>query len=69
MTKGARRLVERDGLQVANLCRQNQGTLSKRKRELSEFSPLTDREISELEAVVRYGMGITAEPRKAVEAE
>ncbi len=41
------------------LCRQNQGTLSKRKREFSEFSPLTDQEISALEAVVREGLGIS----------
>lgn len=39
------------------LCRQNGGTLSKRKRELSEFSPLTDAEIAALEEVVRKGLG------------
>ncbi len=39
------------------LCRQNGGTLSKRKRELPEFSPLTDAEIAALESVVREGLG------------
>lgn len=39
------------------LCRQNGGTLSKRKRELPEFSPLTDAEIVALEEVVRKGLG------------
>ncbi len=34
------------------LCRQNGGTLSKRKRELPEFAPLTDAEITGMEAVV-----------------
>lgn len=38
------------------LCRQNGGTLSKRKRELPEFSPLTDTEIAALEEVVRKGL-------------
>jgi hypothetical protein len=41
------------------LCRQNGGTLSKRKRELPEFSPLTDGEIAGLEAIVRNGLGIS----------
>ena len=41
------------------LCRQNHGTLSKRKRELAEFSPLTDEEIAVLETVVRVGLGMT----------
>ncbi len=40
------------------LCRQNGGTLSKRKRELPEFVPLTDEEIDALETVVREGLGI-----------
>jgi hypothetical protein len=35
------------------LCRQNGGTLSKTKRGMEEFVPLTDREISALEAVVK----------------
>jgi hypothetical protein len=39
------------------LCRQNGGSLSKRKRELPEFSPLTDAEIAGLEEVVREGLG------------
>lgn len=39
------------------LCRQNGGTLSKRKRELPEFSPLTDAEIAALEEVIRKGFG------------
>jgi len=46
------------------LCRQNHGTLSNRKRELSEFSPLTDEEIAALEAVVRDGLGISGEAGK-----
>lgn len=41
------------------LCRQNGGTLSKRKRELPEFSPLTDAEITALEGIVRKGLGIS----------
>jgi hypothetical protein len=39
------------------LCRQNGGSLSERKRELPEFSPLTDAEIAGLEEVVREGLG------------
>ncbi len=38
------------------LCRQNGGTLSKRKRELPEFAPLTDSEIAALEAIVQNGL-------------
>lgn len=34
------------------LCRQNGGALSKRKRELPEFAPLTDVEIAALEGIV-----------------
>ncbi|MCU0794514.1 MAG: hypothetical protein MUF31_01120 [Akkermansiaceae bacterium] len=34
------------------LVRQNKGTLSKKKRGLSEFEPLTDDEIEGLESVV-----------------
>ena len=40
------------------LCRQNGGRLSKRKRELPEFTPLTDEEIAALEKVVSAGLGI-----------
>ncbi len=40
------------------LCRQNDGKLSKRKRELPEFAPLTDGEVAALESVVREGLGI-----------
>lgn len=43
------------------LCHQNGGNLSKRKRELPEFAPLTDEEIASLEAVVRNGLGIVSE--------
>lgn len=43
------------------LCHQNGGSLSKRKRELPEFAPLTDEEIASLEAVVRNGLGIISE--------
>lgn len=43
------------------LCHQNGGTLSKRKRELPEFAPLTDTEIAALEAVVSLRLG-TAPP-------
>lgn len=43
------------------LCHQNGGSLSKRKRELPEFAPLTDEEIASLEAVVRNGLGIVSE--------
>ena len=42
------------------LCRQNGGTLSKRKRDLPEFAPLTDAEIAALEAIVQNGL--RAEP-------
>jgi hypothetical protein len=35
------------------LCRQNGGTLSKKKRELPEFAPLTDAEVAALEDVIR----------------
>ncbi|MGL5018367.1 MAG: Fic family protein [Luteolibacter sp.] len=41
------------------LCRQNGGRLSKRKRELPEFLPLTDTEIIGLEAVVRGSLGFS----------
>ncbi len=40
------------------LCRQNNGFLSKKKRNLDEFSPLSDEEIEALEHVVRDGMGM-----------
>jgi hypothetical protein len=40
------------------LCRQNGGQLSKRKRELPEFLPLTHEEITALEGVVCEGLGI-----------
>jgi Fic/DOC family len=43
------------------LCHQNGGSLSKKKRELPEFAPLTDPEIASLEAVVRNGLGIVSE--------
>lgn len=43
------------------LCRQNGGELSNRKRELPEFQPLTDVEISGLERVVKFGLGIPDE--------
>ena len=39
-----------------NLCRQNGGRLSKRKRELPEFTPLTDEEIEAMEKVVAEGL-------------
>jgi len=39
------------------LCHQNGGTLSKRRRALAEFAPLTDTEIAALETVVRKGLG------------
>lgn len=42
------------------LCRQNGGTLSRAKRRLEEFSPLTDAEIRDLEEIVRNGLGIQA---------
>lgn len=41
------------------LCRQNGGRLSKRKRELPEFTPLTDGEIAALECVVGEGLGFS----------
>jgi hypothetical protein len=44
------------------LCRQNGGSLSKKKRNLEEFTPLTDREIEALEAVVREGLEISDDP-------
>lgn len=40
------------------LCRQNGGTLSKRKRELPEFSLLTDAEVSALEGAVMKGLAL-----------
>jgi len=40
-----------------SLCRQNAGSLSKRKRELPEFVHLTDAEIAALEALVREELG------------
>lgn len=40
------------------LCRQNGGRLSKKKRSLEEFAPLTDAEIEALEAVLRAGVGV-----------
>jgi hypothetical protein len=40
------------------LCRQNGGSLSKNKRSLEEFAPLTDGEIEALERLVREGLGI-----------
>lgn len=40
------------------LCRQNGGSLSKKKRGLDEFAQLTDGEIEALEAVVREGLEI-----------
>ena len=43
------------------LCRQNDGRLSKRKRELSEFVLLTDAEISALEEVVCEGLGLSTD--------
>jgi hypothetical protein len=43
-----------------NLCRQNNGMLSKRKRELPEFFSLTDSEIKDLESVVRERLGMLA---------
>lgn len=39
------------------LCRQNGGTLSKRKRELPEFTRLTESEISAIEGIVKNGLG------------
>jgi hypothetical protein len=39
-----------------NLCRQNGGKLSKRKRELPEFAPLTDAEIGSMEDILREVM-------------
>lgn len=42
------------------LCRQNGGTLSKKKRRLLEFEPLTDDEIAAMEAVVQNGLGFNA---------
>jgi hypothetical protein len=41
------------------LCQQNGGTLSRRKRELPEFTPLTVTEIADLETVVRKGLGLS----------
>jgi len=41
-----------------NLVRQNGGTISKKKRALPEFAPLTDAEIAAMEAVVRDGLAI-----------
>lgn len=38
-----------------SLCWQNGGKLSKRKRELPEFQPLTDKEIAALEQIVQTG--------------
>lgn len=38
------------------LCRQNGGSLSKKKRKLPEFEPLTDGEIAAMEAVIREGL-------------
>lgn len=43
------------------LCRQNGGTLSKKKRKLPEFEPLTDDEIAAMEAVIGDGLGIKSE--------
>ena len=43
------------------LCRQNGGTLSKKKRKLPEFEPLTDDEIAAMEAVIREGLGLKGE--------
>jgi Fic family protein len=43
------------------LCRQNSGTLSKKKRKLPEFEPLTDDEIAAMEAVIQEGLGLSGE--------
>ncbi len=42
------------------LCRQNAGELSKRKRELPEFTPLTDEEIAALQEIVQNGLQISS---------
>jgi hypothetical protein len=44
------------------LCRKNGGSLSKKKRGLEEFAPLTDGEIEALEEVVREGFGMKSGP-------
>lgn len=54
-------LPDRIGDLFVKLCRQNEGKLSKRKRELPEFTPLTDGEIFALETVVREGLGISVD--------
>ena len=41
-----------------NLCRQNDGSLSKGKRKLEEFAPLTDEEIAKLETMIRERLAI-----------
>ncbi len=45
-------LPDRHADLFVNLCRQNGGRLSGRKRELPEFAPLTDAEIGAMEAII-----------------
>jgi hypothetical protein len=57
--RGMREIIElpdRVADLFVKLCRQNGGALSKTKRKLEEFSPLTDGEIAALEAVVKEGL-------------
>lgn len=51
-------LPDRHADLFVKLCRQNGGSLSKTKRKLEEFAPLTDEEIAALEAAVREGLGM-----------
>lgn len=41
------------------LVRENGGTLSKNKRKLEEFAPLTDGEIAAMETIVREELGVS----------
>lgn len=54
-------LPDRHADLFVKLARQNDGRLSKRKRELAEFAPLTDGEIDALERVIHEGLGIVTQ--------
>ncbi len=41
-----------------NLCRQNGGRLSSRKRKLEEFARLTEKEIAAMEGIISEGLGL-----------
>ncbi|MGB6222369.1 Fic family protein [Haloferula sp.] len=63
--RGMREVVEmpdRHADLFVMLVRQNGGTLSKKKRQLSEFHLLTDEEVVAMEKVVREGLAVDGKP-------